>query len=54
MNQVNAASGLLDKLEGVLTGLQELRVEEFRGTPAEKSVIRNIKAAVDNKLSRLL
>ena len=54
VNQVNAASGLLDRLEGVLTGLQELRVEEFRGTTAEKSAIRSIKKLVVTKLIRLL
>ena len=54
LDQVNAATGLLDKLQGVLTGLEELRVDEFRRTSAEKSLIRRIKQLVDTVLFRLL
>ena len=49
-----AKNGWRDELDNILNRLSKLAVEQFNGTPAEKSLIRQIKELVDRKFSRLL
>lgn len=54
LSYVDAEFAFLDQLNKIVTLLEDLRVDQFRRTASEKSVIRRIKAVVDQKLSRFL
>lgn len=54
LSYVDAEFAFLDQLNKIVTLLEDLRVDQFKGTSSEKSVIRRIKAVVDQKLSRFL
>ena len=54
IEKLNAANGWCGELDKILNRLSGLALDQFRNTPGEKSLIRQIKGLVDRKLSALL